>query len=81
MYSNGQFILMYGKNHHNIVIILQLKQINKFLKNEPLVLSRERRGQMIGVSFSSEQHISDPGGWELPLSLACSQSNLANISF
>ena len=45
------------------------------------MLSRERRGQMIGVSFSSEQHISDPGGWELPLSLACSQSNLANISF
>ena len=23
--SNGQFMLMYGKNHHNIVIILQLK--------------------------------------------------------
>ena len=45
------------------------------------MLSRERRGQMIGVSFSSEQHISDPGGCELPLSLACSQSNLANISF
>ena len=25
MYAYGWFILMYGKNHHNIVIILQLK--------------------------------------------------------
>ena len=25
MYTCGQFMLMYGKNHHNIVIILHLK--------------------------------------------------------
>ena len=25
MYTCGPFMLMYGKNHHNIVIILQLK--------------------------------------------------------
>ena len=25
MYTYGPFMLMYGKNHHNIVIILQLK--------------------------------------------------------
>ena len=25
MYAYDQFMLMYGKNHHNIVIILQLK--------------------------------------------------------
>ena len=25
MYTYGQFTLMYGKNHHNIEIILQLK--------------------------------------------------------
>ena len=25
MYANGQFMLVYGKNHHNFVIILQLK--------------------------------------------------------
>ena len=24
-YTRGRFMLMYGKNHHNIVIILQLK--------------------------------------------------------
>ena len=28
MYACGQFMLMYAKNQHNIVIILQLKQIN-----------------------------------------------------
>ena len=28
IYTCGQFMLMYGKNHHNIVIILQLKYIN-----------------------------------------------------
>ena len=27
MYTYGPFMLMYGKNHHNFVIILQLKQI------------------------------------------------------
>ena len=27
MYTYGWFMLMYGKNHHNIVIILQLKYI------------------------------------------------------
>ena len=26
MYTYGRFTLMYGKNHHNIVIILQLKE-------------------------------------------------------
>ena len=31
MYADGRFILMYDKNHHNIVIIPQLKLIN--LKN------------------------------------------------
>ena len=31
MYTYGPFMLMYGRNHHNIVIILQLKLIN-FLK-------------------------------------------------
>ena len=25
IYTHGQFMLMYGKNHHNTVIILQLK--------------------------------------------------------
>ena len=25
IYTYGQFMLMYGKNHHNIAIILQLK--------------------------------------------------------
>ena len=31
MYTRGGFMLMYGKNHHNIVIILQLNNslINK----------------------------------------------------
>ena len=28
----GRFILMYGKNHHNIVIILQLKLKKIFFK-------------------------------------------------
>ena len=28
MYICGQFMLMYGKNHHNIVTVLQLKLIN-----------------------------------------------------
>ena len=28
----GRFILMYGKNHHNIVIILQLKLKKNFFK-------------------------------------------------
>ena len=32
----GWFMLMYGKNHHNTVIILQLKQINKLKKKTPL---------------------------------------------
>ena len=31
MYTGSRFMLMYGKNHHNIVIICQIKQIN--LKN------------------------------------------------
>ena len=26
MYVYGRFMLLYGKNHHNIVIILQLKE-------------------------------------------------------
>ena len=26
VYTYGQFMLMYGKNHHNVVIILQLKK-------------------------------------------------------
>ena len=29
MYAYGQFTLMHGKNHHNIVIILQLKIVLK----------------------------------------------------
>ena len=32
MYTHGWFMSMYGKNDYNIVIILQLKEINKFLK-------------------------------------------------
>ena len=32
MYTCGQFMLMYGKNHHNIVIILQLKELIKIIK-------------------------------------------------
>ena len=32
MYTYGQFMLIYGKNHHNIVIILQLKK-KFFLRN------------------------------------------------
>ena len=33
MYSCGRFMLMHGRNHHNIVIILQLKLINFFRKD------------------------------------------------
>ena len=29
VYTYGRFLLMYGKNHHDIVIILQLKIIYK----------------------------------------------------
>ena len=29
-YTNGWFMWMYGKNHYNIVISLQLKEMNKF---------------------------------------------------
>jgi len=29
VYTYGRFLLMYGKNHHDIVIILQLKIIHK----------------------------------------------------
>ena len=32
LYIYGWFMLMYGKNHHNIVISLQLKWINEFFK-------------------------------------------------
>ena len=32
MYACGQFMLTYGKNHHNIVTVLQLKLINIFKK-------------------------------------------------
>ena len=31
MYTYGQFMLMYGKNHHNIVIILQLNYFRKYI--------------------------------------------------
>ena len=42
VYIYGRFILMYGKNHHHIVIILQLKQakllkkifLNTFIEKE-----------------------------------------------
>ena len=29
MYTYGLFILMYGKNHHNIAIVLQLNKLKK----------------------------------------------------
>ena len=35
MYTHGKFMLMYGKNHHNIVIILQL---NNSLINKQMLL-------------------------------------------
>ena len=37
MYAYGRFMLMYGRDHHNVVIILQLK----------LIL--ERKGKKIAV--------------------------------
>ena len=37
MYTYGWFMLMYGRNHHNIVIILQLK-IKKIVTKSPYLL-------------------------------------------
>ena len=39
VYTYGRFLLMYGKNHHDIVIILQLKIIYK---------KRLQKGTMLG---------------------------------
>ena len=39
-YTYGLFILMYGKDHHNTVIILQLKLIN--LKNVPKIYLKDK---------------------------------------
>ena len=43
-------MLMYGKNHHNTVIILQLKQINKLKKNSFVLCPApcQRRGVRVG---------------------------------
>ena len=35
MYAYGQFVLRYGENHHDILIILQLKYILKIINNLP----------------------------------------------
>ena len=35
MYAYGQFVPRYGENHHNILIILQLKYILKIINNLP----------------------------------------------
>ena len=41
MYTYGWLMLMYGKNYHNIVIILQLKIKFKLKKNKDLSKWRE----------------------------------------